>query len=297
MDEKRPAISLVAVPGKRKAALEAAREADQRGFAGIACPSLGGAMGLCASLAHVTESIPFWTSIQPIYLANPQETAVVASHISEVSGGRFTLGLGVSHGPMHERLGLDVGRPLADTRAYVERVRASGDVSLPRIALATLRDKMLGLAAETTEGAIWANAARSAMAPQLARVPAAAREGFFRANMVPTVIDEDRAAAEAIHRRTLTGYVALPNYRNYWKQAGYVEEMEAIEKAFASDPKSVPSVMSDAWLRDCTLAGSATEVRDGVAAWWDLGVTPIVVMSSTSGGQMKALQELYAAYN
>jgi alkanesulfonate monooxygenase SsuD/methylene tetrahydromethanopterin reductase-like flavin-dependent oxidoreductase (luciferase family) len=156
---------------------------------------------------------------------------------------------------------------------------------------------MLALAAEISEGAIWANAARSAMAPQLARVPAAASEGFFRANMVPTVIDEDRAAAEAIHRRTLTGYVALPNYRNYWKQAGYVEEMEAIEKAFATDPKSVPSVMSDAWLRDCTLAGSPTEVRDGVAAWWDLGVTPIVVMSSTSGGQMKALQELYAAYN
>jgi alkanesulfonate monooxygenase SsuD/methylene tetrahydromethanopterin reductase-like flavin-dependent oxidoreductase (luciferase family) len=297
MDEQRPAISLVAVPGKRKAALEAAQEADRRGFAGIACPSLGGAMALCVSLAHVTETIPFWTSIQPIYLANPQETAVTAAHISEVSGGRFTLGLGVSHGPVHDRLGLDVGRPLADMRAYVERVRASGDVSLPKIALATLRDKMLGLAAEVSDGAIWANAARSAMAPQLARVPEARREGFFLANMVPTVIDTDRAAAEAIHRRTLTGYVALPNYRNYWKQAGYVEEMEAIEKAFATDPKSVPGVMSDEWLRDCTLAGSATEVRDGVAAWWDLGVTPIVVMSSTSGGQMKALQELYAAYD
>ncbi len=297
MDDKRPAISLIAVPGKRKAALEAAREADQRGFAGIACPSLGGAMGLCASLAHVTETIPFWTSIQPIYLATAPETAVLASHISEVSDGRFTLGLGVSHGPVHQRLGLEVGRPLADTRHYVERVRATKDVSLPKIALATLRDKMLGLAAEISDGAIWANASRSAMAPQLARVPEAVRDGFLLANMVPTVIDEDRAAAEAIHRRTLTGYVALPNYRNYWKQAGYVEEMEAIEKALATDPKSVPSVMSDAWLRDCTLAGSATEVRDGVAAWWDLGVTPIVVMSSTSGGQMKALQELYAAYN
>jgi alkanesulfonate monooxygenase SsuD/methylene tetrahydromethanopterin reductase-like flavin-dependent oxidoreductase (luciferase family) len=297
MDEKRPAISLIAVPGKRKAALEAGREADQRGFAGIACPSLGGAMGLCASLAHVTETIPFWTSIQPIYLSTPQETAVMAAHISEVSGGRFTLGLGVSHGPVHQRLGIDVGRPLADTRDYVERVRASKDVSLPPIALATLRDKMLGLAAEISDGAIWANASHSAMAAQLARVPQAKRDGFLLANMVPTVIDEDRAAAEAIHRRTLTGYVSLPNYRNYWKQAGYVEEMEAVEKALATDPKSVASVMSDAWLRDCTLSGSATEVRDGVAAWWELGVTPIVVMSSTSGGQMKALQELYAAYN
>jgi alkanesulfonate monooxygenase SsuD/methylene tetrahydromethanopterin reductase-like flavin-dependent oxidoreductase (luciferase family) len=296
MEDRRPAISLVAVPGKRQAALDAAREADRRGFAGIACPSLGGAMGLCVSLAHVTESIPFWTSIQPIYLSKPQETAVLASHISEVSGGRFTLGLGVSHGPVHARLGLEVGRPLADTQAYVEAVRKSGDPSLPPIALATLRDKMLGLATEISDGAIWANAARSAMAPQLERVPAARRDGFFLANMVPTVIDEDRAAAEAIHRRTLTGYVSLPNYRNYWKQVGYQEEMEAVEKALASDPKSVPDVMSDRWLRDCTLSGSATEVRDGIAEWWELGVTPIAVMSSTSGGQIKALQQLFDIY-
>jgi len=297
MDDRRPAISLVAVPGKRQAALDAAQEADRRGFAGIACPSLGGAMGLCASLAHVTDTIPFWTSIQPIYLANAQETAVLAGHIAEISGGRFTLGLGGSHGPVHERLGLDVGRPLADTRAYVDAVRRSKDPSLPPVALATLRDKMLELATEIGDGAIWANAARSAMAPQLDRVPAARRDGFLLANMVPTVIDEDRTAAEAIHRRTLTGYVSLPNYRNYWKQVGYVEEMEAIEKALASDPKSVPTVMSDAWLRDCTLSGSPSEVRDGIAEWWELGVTPIAVMSSTSGGQIKALQQLFEAYD
>jgi alkanesulfonate monooxygenase SsuD/methylene tetrahydromethanopterin reductase-like flavin-dependent oxidoreductase (luciferase family) len=297
MDDRRPAISLVAPAGKRKAVLEAAREADQRGFGGIACPSLGGALGLCASLAHVTSTIPFWTSIQPIYLSNANEIAVTAAHISEVSDGRFTLGLGVSHGPMHERLGLDVGRPLADTRAYVEAVRKVKDVSRPRIALATLRDRMLGLAVEIADGAIWANAALSAMTPQLDRVPGARRDGFFLANMVPTVIDEDRAAAEAIHRRTLTSYLGLPNYRNYWKQAGYVDEMEAVEKALATDPSTLGSAISDTWLRDCTLSGSASEVRDGVAAWWETGVTPIVVMSSTSGGQLKALQELYAAYN
>jgi alkanesulfonate monooxygenase SsuD/methylene tetrahydromethanopterin reductase-like flavin-dependent oxidoreductase (luciferase family) len=296
MDDRRPAISLVAVAGKRQQALDAATEADRRGFAGIACPSLGGAMGLCVSLAHVTQTIPFWTSIQPIYLANAQETAVIAGHISEVSGGRFTLGLGVSHGPVHQRLGLAVGRPLADTRAYVEAIRASREPSLPPIALATLRDKMLELSTEISEGAIWANAARTAMAPQLARVPAAKKDGFFLANMIPTVIDDDRAAAEAIHKRTLTGYVSLPNYRNYWKQVGYLEEMEAIEKALATDPKSVPSVMSDAWLRDCTLSGSASQVRDGIAEWWELGVTPIAVMSSTSGGQIKALQQLFDAY-
>ena len=53
-----PALSLVSPPGKRAAILEVAAEADRRGFAGIACPSIGGAIGLCASLAHVTNTIP-----------------------------------------------------------------------------------------------------------------------------------------------------------------------------------------------------------------------------------------------
>ena len=56
-DAALPALSLVASPGKRQAILDLAAEADRRGFAGIACPSLGSAMSLCVSLAHVTHDI------------------------------------------------------------------------------------------------------------------------------------------------------------------------------------------------------------------------------------------------
>ena len=54
--------------------------------------------------------------------------------------------------------------------------------------------------------------------------------------------------------------------------------------------------MSDAWLDDCTLSGPADRIRDGVEAWFDAGVTPIVVPSSTSGGQAKAVAELVDAF-
>jgi alkanesulfonate monooxygenase SsuD/methylene tetrahydromethanopterin reductase-like flavin-dependent oxidoreductase (luciferase family) len=123
------------------------------------------------------------------------------------------------------------------------------------------------------------------------------RDDFFVGNMVPTVIDDDRDAARAVHRKTLSGYVVLPNYRNYWKEAGYVEEMEAIEKALeAGDRDAVTAAMHDRWLDDVTLSGSAAQVREGIDAWFDAGVkTPIVVPSSTSGGQLKALEELFAA--
>ena len=296
----KPAIALVAVPGRRQAILDLACEAERRGFSGIYTPSVSDAVSLCASLAHVTERITFGTAIQPIYLRHPLNLGEAAAFVQETSGGRFVLGIGVSHGPIHSRLGVQVGKPLSDTRDYVEQMRASASdkAPLPPVVLATLRTRMLQLAAEVGDGAMWANGARSHMAESLAVVPAERRDGFFVGNMIPTVIDEDKAAAAAIHRRTLSGYVSLPNYRNYWKEAGYVEEMDAIEKALeAGERDRLPELMSDRWLSDVTLYGSAAEVRDGVEAWREAGVsTPILVPSSTSGGQAKAVEELFAAY-
>jgi hypothetical protein len=90
----------------------------------------------------------------------------------------------------------------------------------------------------------------------------------------------------------------LPNYRNYWIEAGYEEEMRAIEAAQkAGDVAKIPSLMSDRWLSDVTLFGTAKDVRERWEAWLAAGVrTPILVPSSASGGQMKAFEELFAAF-
>ena len=98
-----PALSVIGTPTKRTAILDLAAEADRRGFAGLASPGVHGNLAMAGSLAHVTSRIPFWTSIQPIYFSLPTETAGTASHLHEVSDGRFRLGLGVSHAPVHSR--------------------------------------------------------------------------------------------------------------------------------------------------------------------------------------------------
>jgi alkanesulfonate monooxygenase SsuD/methylene tetrahydromethanopterin reductase-like flavin-dependent oxidoreductase (luciferase family) len=294
-----PALSVIGSPGKRNAILELAAEADRRGFAGLASPGVHGNLALCGSLAHVTTRIPFWTSIQPIYHGHPTEVAITAGHLFEASGGRFRLGLGVSHAPAMERLGIDTGRPLSDMQRYVEQIRAPARAAgtLPPILLAALRNKMLDLALAHADGAIWANASLRHMPTQVSRIPLDRRDGFFLANMVPTVIDVDKPAARAIHRRTLSGYVSLPNYRNYWKQAGYEAEMAAIEDALlAGDRDRLPKLMTDDWLDDCTISGGPGEVRERLDAWASAGVLPIAVMSSTTGGQAKAIGELFALY-
>src|SRR5215468_12778186 len=63
----KPAVSLAAVAGRRKATLELAQRIEQVGFSGIYCPSFGDGMGLCAALALTTHEIPFGTSIANIY--------------------------------------------------------------------------------------------------------------------------------------------------------------------------------------------------------------------------------------
>jgi alkanesulfonate monooxygenase SsuD/methylene tetrahydromethanopterin reductase-like flavin-dependent oxidoreductase (luciferase family) len=294
-----PALSVIGTPTKRNTILELAIEAERRGFAGLVSPGIHGNLALCGSLAHVTHTIPFWTSIQPIYHGHPVEVAVTAGHLYEVSGGRFRLGLGVSHEPAMSRLGINTGKPLRDMADYLTAIRGATRPAgqLPPIYLATLRDKMLDLALSEADGAIWANASRRYMPTQVARVQAAGRENFFLANMVPTVIDADLDAARAIHRRTLAGYLTLPNYRNYWKQAGYEDEMRAIEEAIAAgDRDRVATLMTDEWIDDCTISGSPEAVRDRLDDWLSLGVLPIAVMSSTTGGQAVAIGELFAAY-
>src|SRR5882672_1545972 len=294
----KPAVSLAAVAGRRKATLELAQRLEQEGFSGIYCPSFGDGMGLCEALALTTHTIPFGTSIANIYTRHPVDYAQSAALMHELSQGRFRFGIGISHGPTYDRLGLSVGKPLGDIRRFVHDLRAGAGQAgeLPPLTLATLRQKMVQLAGEIAQGAVWANAARSHMAQSLRHLPASKRQdpGFFIGNMVPTCIDADKSAAAAVNRRTLTSYVKLPNYQNYWIEAGFEEEMQAIRKAVAAgQDDKIPSLMSDRWLSQVTLYGSPSEVREGIEAWYAAGVkTLIVVPSSAKGNQMAALQEL-----
>jgi len=301
MPRQLPAVSLVAVPGRRRATLELAREIERRGFAGIYAPSVFANMSLCEALAHVTERIEFGTSIAPIYARTVGDFAESATFLHEVSRGRFRFGIGVSHAPAHVRMGVTAGKPLADIRDFVEKLRAhAGTRTLPPIILATLRKGMIALAGEIAQGMVLANGARSHMAASLAALPANKREdaSFFIANMIPTCISDDIEAAKAVNRRTLSHYALLANYRNYWKEAGYVEEMVAIEEAVsAKRVEDVPRYLTDTWLADCTLFGPPARVREGLEAWMASGIrTPIVVPSSTAGNQMKAFAELCAAF-
>src|ERR1700723_655347 len=227
-----PAISLVAVPGRRQQTLDLAREIEQRGFAGIYVPSIFSNMAQVVALAVATKNLKFATAITPIYGRVTEDFAQATAYIHEISSGRFAFGIGVAHGPSHVRMGVTPGKPLGDIRAFVEKMHSyDGIGALPPIIIAALRKRMVALAGEIAEGLIFANASRSHMAESLSALPAAKRADpdFLVANMIPTCISDDVEAAKAVNRRTLTRYTLLPNYRNYWKEAGSVGEMIRIK--------------------------------------------------------------------
>jgi hypothetical protein len=138
------------------------------------------------------------------------------------------------------------------------------------------------------------------VAASLAVLPAAKRNdpNFFIGNRIRTCICDDEAEAKAVLRRTVTNYALMPNYRNYWKEAGYSEEMTAIEAAVAAGKlDEIPKYLPDRWLADIALFGPAAKIRDGVEAWRAAGIsTPVLVPLSADGDQKTALQQVFAAF-
>ncbi len=302
MSDLKPALALTPVPGRRRLVVEAAKEMEARAYAGLYCPSTLGGMSLVEALAWTTETMPFGITVAPIYARVPEDFSETSAFIGEISGGRFRLGVGVSHGPTQKRFQTPVGKPLADMRQFVERYKGWTGAGDPApITMAGMRPKMIRLAGEIADGLVFANAALSHAAKSLDLLPAEKRadDAFFIGCMTPTCISDDVEAAKAVHKKTLSRYVQLPYYRAYWRESGYEEEMAEIDRLIETgETAAIFDRLSDKWLDDVTLFGSAARVRERVEAWRETGVkTPVLVPSSASGNQLKAVQEIFQAFD
>ncbi len=176
-----------------------------------------------AALAANTTTLRFATGIASIFNRHPGAMKQVAATLAEQSGGRFTLGLGVSHAPMVEGIrNLDFSKPLSTMRAYLNDMDTAPYVAVapkaePLRLLAALGPKMLDLAAQRTDGAhpYWTTPEHTEMA---------------RARMGPgpllcveqkVVLTTDRTAAHTAANAALGMYTDLPNYRNNWNRLGF----------------------------------------------------------------------------
>ena len=106
--------------------IERVQEAEQLGFDCLWVAEIWGsdAFTYATWLAAHTSTIKIGTSVVQLAARTPAATAMAASTLDHLSGGRFILGLGVSGPQVVEGwYGRPFNRPLARTREYVEIIR------------------------------------------------------------------------------------------------------------------------------------------------------------------------------
>jgi probable F420-dependent oxidoreductase len=173
-------------------------------------------------LAH-TRRLVVATGIVNIHLRHPIAVAGAQRALHEQSGGRFLLGLGVSHEPfMTQLLGREYPRPVASMRAYLDAMdqapwAAPPLAGKPPIVLAALGPKMLALAAERTQGAhpYFAPPSNTARSRKLMG------ETAWLCPEQKLLLESDPQRARVRARAAIAGSLGLPNYRLNLERAGF----------------------------------------------------------------------------
>lgn len=145
MTTNRERIALAIVPGVGWDAEDVravAREAEGAGFDAILTSEVNSdALATAQLMGAATERIQVGTWIANMYLRHSYACAQAAALISDATDGRFILGLGVSHGPVNDALGIAMADPVAYVRRYVSEYRAGcGGTGPPPICLSDPHD-------------------------------------------------------------------------------------------------------------------------------------------------------------
>jgi probable F420-dependent oxidoreductase len=284
-------------------AIERVRLAESLGYESAYVTHIAGRDSLTVITAYAlaTSSIRVGTGVVPIYTRTPATMAQTAATIDELSDGRMTLGIGVSHRPVVEGWhGQTIDHPVAEMREYASIVRAilrgepapAGEkwrtgfqlMGLPPrpqlpIYIAALSPAMLRLAGEIADGVmLWLcnpNYIRDVVIDELRTGRERAGltlDGFDVVAAVPAALSGDRDNAYAAMRKDLIPYFGLPFYRAMIERSGYGADIEAYDAA-AGDLDAMQSSISDAFIDELTAIGDEDEVRAGIARYRDAGAS------------------------
>lgn len=277
-------------------AIERVKLAESLGYESVYVTHIAGRESLTMLTAYAlsTTSIRIGSGVVPIYTRTPATMAQTAATIDELSGGRLTLGLGVSHRPVVEGWhGQTIDRPVAEMREYATIVRAilrgedpprgekwqtgfhlAGLDPRPElpIYIAALSPAMLRLAGEIADGVIlWLcnpSYIEQVVIPEVrAGRERAGRtlEGFDVVAAVPAALTDDRGSAYKAMRKDLIPYFGLPFYRAMIERTGFGSDIEGYDRgAGAGDFEAMQSAISDGFLDELTAVGDESALGGGI---------------------------------
>lgn len=264
------------------------QRAEELGFGTLWVPETVGRepIALLSLLAGATTEINLGTSIVNIWGRDAQAARMAAMTIAEASGGRFVLGLGVSHPHLATKLrGHAFERPLSRMRAYLAGYRAAiyrgpsaGGTPEPPVMIAALRERMTDLAATDADGALPYLVTAERVAWTRGRLDAAVdRAHPLLAVTLPVVIGEptDREAARAY----LKPYLRTPTYQASWQLQGF-------------DETDWESPGSDALVDGMAAIGSLERVRERIGLMHAAGADHVAIIPLAADGSTEHLPTL-----
>lgn len=244
--------------------------------------------------AQATERVRLVTGIVSVYTRGPALLAQSAAALQDVSGGRFTLGLGASSNVIVEQWnGIPFERPLRKVRETVAELRTilAGERS-PRgfklaappeqpvpIVLAALRERMLRLAAERADGA-FTNFLPLSGARQVVDAHGSDQELACRFFSVPGPEEEGLPVA----KRILVAYATVPVYTEYLRWLGWGERIDPMVEAWAAgDRARALELAPDELVREVFLLGPVQAQRERLAAFAEAGIDTAVLALGAPG--------------
>ncbi len=210
--------------GDRERIVDTAAELESLGYSALWAPGgIGGEVfNDCEALLSATEHVVVATGILNLWMHEPADVAAGHQYLTAAFPNRFLLGVGVSHGPLVDRVRPGgYQRPMDATRAYLDALdTASPPVPESERALAALGPKMLELARDRSRGAhpYLANPDHTRFARTVLG------DGPLLMPEQPVVLETDPAAARELARAHFTIYLTLPNYVNNLKRIGFTDE-------------------------------------------------------------------------
>ncbi|WP_176849558.1 TIGR03620 family F420-dependent LLM class oxidoreductase [Belnapia rosea] len=257
-----------------------ARRVEELGYGTLWYPEARGyeSFTLAAHFLASTTRLKVGSSIANIYARDAFTARRGMATLNAFHGGRFILGLGVSHIPMVEGLrGHRYDRPVPAMRAYLDGIQADTGEDWP-ILLAALGPKMLELAARRTHGAVPYN-----VTPEHTAIAAGILgPGKVLAVEQKVCLETDPERARALGRAELAHYLALPNYVNNWLRTGFTE----------ADLKDGGS---DRFIDGMVVSGDAAAIKAKLAAHFAAGATHVCIQPVHAKGDIAARDAMLAA--
>lgn len=179
-----------------------------------------------AAIGANTTTLGLASGIANIYHRHPGVMVQGANTVAEMTGGRMTLGVGVSSPVIVNKIrGIEYGKPLPFLRTYLDameeaRYTAVAPAEPVPVVLAALGPKMLELAAERSAGAHPYNTTpeHTAMAREIMGPDA----GLYVEQKV--LLTNDAEQARATGAAVLKFYSRAPGYANAWKRMGFSQD-------------------------------------------------------------------------